>query len=498
MKNLLIFLLGFIIIFALFLNSSFAAIHYCKTDSLCTATFTSGISDLITAATQAAHYPSVEDSTCGFSMIYEGTINYRYRYNVYQYVYGVSAGKCGSSSPCWYVVSSNVGKAVSPSRLSIVSSLAGSLSELQSSHPSGCLMDCPDSDSDGVCDSCDLAPNDSTLGKTGYVKGYYEYDGKIVAGLTSYSPSNTTYDAIEIYENDVNIPGYVLGLGMPTYIDEQEFLSGGGKFIALKEPSKVFDMECATVTSEDQCSNVPCNVVPAGTSASDKLPESGKGESEVADTSQKADDSGLMDLDKTCAELRTKCASVCGGATNVQNFACSENTHMVCECLTDGSWELAEDWDEVGTPIDESEEDTETPSTSGEGETNSGGGGTTSVSGGDSDGDGDVDGDDNFSGSYNYVEGKVDFDSVGGHLSQFSSKFPFSLRSTISSIYSDFKGTGAAPVYSYSVYGKTVTIDLAAWNDISQMIRSFFALGITISTIVLLIYLYVGIDLRGK
>lgn len=351
----------------------------------------------------------------------------------------------------------------------------------------GCESSCNDSDSDGVCDQCDVAPNDSSMGKTGYVKGYYEYNGKMVAGLTSFSPENSTYDAIEIYEHDPEIPGYVLGLGMPTYINESEFLAGGGKFIALQTPEQTYEMSCPSVTSLDQCEQIECEIKPVGSSATNELPNNGKGETEVAETEQKAEDAGMLDLDKTCDQLRSKCASSCGGATNIQSFACSENEHMVCQCLSNGSWELAKDWSEVGKQITITE--TTTVPSYGTGEISSGGGATTSVSGS-SDG--------SLTGSYGYVEGNINYDTLSSHFSQFNSKFPFSLRSTLSSIYSDFKGTGAAPVYTYSVYGKTVTIDLAAWNDIAKMIRSFFALGITLSTIVLLIYLYVGIDLRGK
>jgi len=362
-----------------------------------------------------------------------------------------------------------------------------SQSQLDSLNVLKCEFDCSDSDSDGVCDQCDIAPDDSSMGKTGYVKGYYEYNGKMVAGLTSFSPENSTYDAIEIYEHDPEIPGYVLGLGMPTHINESEFLAGGGKFVALQTPEQTYEMSCPAVTSLDQCEQIECEIKPVGSSATNELPNNGKGETEVAETGQKAEDAGMLDLDKTCDDLRSKCASSCGGSTNIQSFACSENEHMVCQCLSNGSWELAKDWSEVGKQITITE--TTTVPSYGTGDSSSGGGSTTSVSGS-SDG--------SLTGSYGYVEGNINYDTLSSHFSQFNSRFPFSLRSTLGSIYSEFKGSGAAPVYTYSVYGKTVTIDLAAWNDIAKMIRSFFALGITLSTIVLLIYLYVGIDLRGK
>ena len=247
-------------------------------------------------------------------------------------------------------------------------------------------------------------------------------------------------------------------------------------------------MKCNAVASSDLCTKAICDITDGEPKIIDKLEDVEKnGENQAYPTEQKAADAPYLDLDKTCDELRSKCNSSCGAATNVKSFGCSENKHMVCECLNNGSWEVADNWDDLGTTINQSE--TTTNNYYGDGDSTTGGGAVTGVSG---------DGTGGFTGSYEYVEGSYNYDSFGSHYAKLATKFPFSLRTTIGSIYSDFKGSGSAPVYSYIIYGHSVAIDLSSFDDIAKMIRSIFALGITLSTIVMLIYLYVGIDLRGK
>jgi len=362
-------------------------------------------------------------------------------------------------------------------------------------YSSGCAtlpVNCADSDSDGLCDVCDDAPNDSTVGPTKYVRGYYELnDGTTVATIYSYSPTDKTNDLVTIdkkYNYPDKFPGLVYAVGMASYIDEKEFIKGGGRFAGLSKAEPVYTMKCNPVESLDQCSKAVCNITDGEPEILEKIEDvEANGEAQAYPTEQKAADAPYLDLDKTCDELRTKCNSSCGAATNVKSFGCSENKHMVCECLNNGTWEVADDWDELGVTIDQSE--TTTNNYYGEGDSTTGGGSVTGVS---------DDGTGGFTGSYEYVEGSYNYDSFGSHYSQLASKFPFSLRTTIGSIYFDFKGSGAAPVYYYTIYGHSVTIDLSSFDDIAKMIRSIFALGITLSTMIMLIYLYVGIDLRGK
>ena len=318
-------------------------------------------------------------------------------------------------------------------------------------------------------------------------------DGTPVAVYTSFSANSEKYDMLTIkheYNYPDKFPGLVYVVGSPSYIDEKAFHQGGGTIDYLAKPEPWRKYKCNAVESLDQCTKAVCNfdVETDAKKADDKLKEvADDGANNFSTTEQKAADAPYMDLDKNCDQLRSQCHKSCGAATNVKSFACSENKHMVCECLNDGKWEVAETWNDLGTTINQSE--TTTNNYYGDGDSTTGGGGVTGVSG---------DGTSGFTGSYEYVEGSYDYDSFGSHYAKLANKFPFSLRTTIGSIYSDFKGSGSAPVYSYNIYGHSVAIDLSSFDDIAKMIRSIFALGVTLSTILMLIYLYVGIDLRGK
>lgn len=365
----------------------------------------------------------------------------------------------------------------------------------------GCETECPDSDSDGLCDACDEDPNDSTVGGDLYLKGYYQYNGETVGTLVSYSPSSTSYDTTRVnkeYSGDITeVPGYVLGLGMPSHIITRDFIDGGGQFIGLIQPEKITTVSCAPVTDIAACNSGICNFAPANASAAEKYPE--VGESIKPTTEQKQENAPYLYPEKTCDEYRSLCTSSCGGTPMVQSFACSEGSsgsrHVNCKCVHDGYYELAPDWNSLGPQTESTTGEDDTGSgTVGTGTTTTGGGSATSAGGDqDIDGDGSVDGS-----SYEYAEGKVDYSPMGAAFGRLGGKFPFSLRHTISDLYSSFRSSGSAPSYTYSIYGRSLTISLSAWNDIAQMVRSLFALGIVLSTIIMLIYLYVGIDLRGK
>lgn len=493
MKNFLWFLLGFSSVFAFFINCYAAGCSYNDTCYYTQYTFQYDT----TASDYSSSVFDVENSqNCAPIFKQKGTnntIKYPAKYILLTHHEWDIVSFAWKTTGYRYI---KLQDSDYDSGISAIISRGGGTSSPFDIYPSGIQncgqYDCADSDNDGLCDVCDDAPNDSTVGPTKYVRGYYELnDGTTVATIYSYSPTDKTNDLVTIdkkYNYPDKFPGLVYAVGMASYIDEKEFIKGGGRFAGLSKAEPVYTMKCNAVESSDQCSKAVCNITDGEPEILEKLEDvEENGEAQAYPTEQKAADAPYLDLDKTCDELRTKCNSSCGAATNVKSFGCSENKHMVCECLNNGTWEVADDWDELGVTIDQSE--TTTNNYYGEGDSTTGGGSVTGVS---------DDGTGGFTGSYEYVEGSYNYDSFGSHYSQLASKFPFSLRTTIGSIYSDFKGSGAAPVYYYTIYGHSVTIDLSSFDDIAKMIRSIFALGITLSTMIMLIYLYVGIDLRGK
>ncbi|ADW17503.1 hypothetical protein Despr_1339 [Desulfobulbus propionicus DSM 2032] len=505
MKNFLWFLLGFVSVFALCLN--------CKADSVepgypgsCTQWFyiDGGVVESSTLKTNLVGDVrlTIGETEMSYSAV-TITSGYTWRkitlygmfWNGTRWAYSVIGGLMTVTPECFSTL-------LSQGIISVSSNVTASFFAAKP----GCTVDCLDSDSDGLCDVCDDNPYDSTVAGTKYLKGWYELsDGTVVAGIISYSAQNDNYDMISIYSAynyPEKFPGLVYSIGsFPSYIDEKSFFAAGGRVTYLATPDKLHTIKCNTVSSVDQCTDSVCEKDTSDSGDSEILTENttaDDAEQVFPTTEQKGEDVGLMDLDKTCDDLKSKCSSSCGSSALIKNFACSENKHMICECMSNGQWELASDFNEVNQTIDNSTTNNTTNNYYGDGDTSTGGGSSTSVSGSDTDGDGDVDNSDGWTGSYQYVEGKFDYEGIASHFSQFTTKFPFSLRSTFKDIYSDFKGSGSAPVYTYSIYGKNITIDLSSFDNIAQMVRSLFALGITISTIVLLIYLYVGVDLRGK
>jgi len=484
MKSLLWFFLGFIIVFAFFLNAAKAdwpgecqkIFYHIDHTAMASRATTSLSYNAETGVITEVDYPWLaQDAMVDFIIAqvhYFENGHWRWKSTVYPKLLHSNSASIMAS------ISANVIEDFDET--TILAAFAN------------CNQSCQDSDSDGLCDVCDDKPYDSTVGPTKYVRGYYELkDGTTVATIYSYSATDKTNDIVTIskkYNYPGKFPGLVYAVGMASYIDEKEFIKGGGRFAGLSKAEPVYTMKCNTVASSDLCTKAICDITDGEPKILDKLEDVVEnGENQAYPTEQKAADAPYLDLDKTCDELRSKCNSSCGAATNVKSFGCSENKHMMCECLNDGSWEVADNWDDLGTTINQSE--TTTNNYYGDGDSTTGGGGVTGVSG---------DGTGGFTGSYEYVEGSYNYDSFGSHYARLATKFPFSLRTTIGSIYSDFKGNGSAPVYTYIIYGRSVTIDLSSFDDIAKMVRSFFALGITLSTIVMLIYLYVGIDLRGK
>lgn len=485
MKNLLFFVLGFVVVASTVLYFSVA---HCAYNSDCALIYyeyrnsTVGNNYAHTSFTYDLSTPSI---TLGPQNVVSDAIGVNIRIAYFDSSTN-SWGTVTSANKVNIYVSSEFFSTSTVPRFSDIQSVAAKFGNKCPAY------DCSDSDSDGLCDVCDDAPNDSTVGPTKYVRGYYELnDGTTVATIYSYSPTDKTNDLVTIdkkYNYPDKFPGLVYAVGMASYIDEKEFIKGGGRFAGLSKAEPVYTMTCNPVESLDQCSKAVCDQTNPELKILEKIEDvEENGEAQDYPTEQKAADAPYLDLDKSCDELRTKCNSSCGAATNVKSFGCSENKHMVCECLNNGTWEVADDWDELGVTIDQSV--TTTNNYYGDGDSTTGGGSVTGVS---------DDGTGGFTGSYEYVEGSYNYDSFGSHYSNLASKFPFSLRTTIGSIYSDFKGSGAAPVYYYTIYGHSVTIDLSSFDDIAKMIRSIFALGITLSTMIMLIYLYVGIDLRGK
>lgn len=486
MKNFLFFLLGFVLSIALVCGTSHAAPQTFKYNGICYAW-------------------AVTPPACG----YDKNNRVTYTLNLNGTITGTAAGDGDYCYQTTYLLKIEDGSwSQSPANtfntsgppagvqalIDQAGTPYGTIAEITASLPKTCTSDCVDTDHDGLCDVCDDVPNDSTVGATKYIKGYLQTkNGDVVATYLSHSATSEKYDILAIdpqYNYPEKFPGLVYVIGMPSYIDEKAFQKGGGTIAYLAKPKAWRKYKCNAVESLDQCTKAVCSYDKenGATEADNKLKDTlDGGVKNLSTADQKAADAPYMDLDKNCDQLRSQCNKSCGAATNVKSFGCSENKHMVCECLNDGKWELAETWNDLGTTINQSE--TTTNNYYGDGDSTTGGGGVTGVSG---------DGTSGFTGSYEYVEGSYDYDSFGSHYAKLANKFPFSLRTTIGSIYSDFKGSGSAPVYSYNIYGHSVAIELSSFDDIAKMIRSIFALGVTLSTILMLIYLYVGIDLRGK
>ena len=366
--------------------------------------------------------------------------------------------------------------------------LSATASTLNAEHSSGCpATECPDSDSDGVCDACDAAPNDSTEGPDTYLHGYYTYGGKVVA--VQHGGSSNKDNGYYITVLDRTIPGAVIG--GTGGIDEETFIEAGGQYRALQTGQKVMTTSCPSPTSTSQC-------VPGGLDCIHDYPDAGKDESlgnfeEVQpdisdgdtmppDNEQIAQDDPYLDTpDRDCPSYSSLCANSCGGSPNVARFACTEfdggKKNVACECANQGGYWTSPDY---GTGFDDTSEgedgnpDANDIEEVGKGSGSSTIGGDTGTGGGpfDSDQDGDIDG-------YQQGERVINYGPLLNATSNIAGRFPFSIVSTLKDMGDSFVTQGQCPSFSLPVWNQTVQFDLCAFNGIASLIRNLFSFILT-------------------
>lgn len=343
-------------------------------------------------------------------------------------------------------------------------------------------IECPDSDSDGTCDACDVDPENSECGGDEYLKGYYQYNGQIVATISSCSASDDSYDIFRMNPgysgNKTEIPGYSVGLGMPSTILADDFIAGGGTFTGLIEPEKTTTSNCGSVSNVNECPG-SCQVEVANDDANEKVPEDS--EPEPASTEDKQDKAPYLNPDQPCDNHRARCANGCGSTAGVANFACSESTgHVLCECTPaagDGGYELAPDYGSIGDNEAEGEDPapdagdiednaSNTGSATIEGDSGAGGGGV------DSDQDGDIDG-------YEQGERSIDYGPLLQGTSLIASKFPFNLVTSLKEMAEQFMAPGQCPSFHLPIWNQTIDFDLCAFNGVASFIRTMLAFLLT-------------------
>lgn len=363
-----------------------------------------------------------------------------------------------------------------------LTTIAPGTSPEQSGHICQAQVDCPDSDSDGTCDACDVAPDDSECGGDEYLKGYYEYGGQIVATISSCSSSNDSYDIFRMNPgysgNKTEIPGYSLGLGMPSSIIADDFIAGGGTFTGLLEPVKTSTSNCGSVTNTNECPG-SCEVEVANDDANEKVPENS--EPEPASTEDKQDKAPYLNPDQPCEDHRARCANSCGSTAGVANYGCSESTgHVICECTPaagDGGYELAPDYGSIGNGGASGEdpapdagvienEGNNTGSSTIDGDTGAGGGSV------DSDNDGDIDG-------YEQGDRTINFAPLLTGTGAMAQKFPFNLVTSMKELGNQFLASPECPSFSLPVWNQTISFDLCAFNGVAAIVRNLLGFLLT-------------------
>ena len=379
------------------------------------------------------------------------------------------------------------------------------------------LPSCPDTDGDGLCDPCDQWPDDPSVGSDWYLKGYLKHNGKIVGTYGSPSKNKPDYDRLSIADEFAEPDGFP-GLGMfigagggtsgGFYVNQDIFHKAGGETVFLSEPALMFKTSCAPVDDFTQCNNAICQ--------NDKPPEVKK-EDYPLDNSEVPAEEPYIELDKPyykpipkpdpndppstdpCPEHRALCSNTCGGTRRVSNFACAgtnANSHVICSCDSTGGYEFSPSFNDIGDTTFSSS--TQTGSSTIDKYGSGSGKDYDPKSIGSVTDDLNQDGDPTND-SYSYEEGQVDFAPVQAAYGRLVGKFPFNLANSFVDVFRPFANAqGSTPTFTYEVVGHIVRFDLAPFNDFARFIRSMFALGLTLSTILALLYIYVGIDIKRK
>ena len=380
-----------------------------------------------------------------------------------------------------------------------------------------CVQKCPDIDGDGLCDPCDQWPDDPSVGPEWYLKGYLKYNGKIVGTYGSPSKNKPNYDRLSIADEFAEPDGFP-GLGMFVgagggtsggfYVDQDIFQKSGGETVFLSEPALMFKTSCAPIDDITQCNNAVCQ--------QDKPSEVDKDDYPL-NNSEIPTDEQYIELDKPyykpipkpssndpvstdpCPEHRALCTNTCGGTRRVSNFACAgtnANSHVICSCDSTGGYEFSPSFNDIGDTTFSSSTQTGSSTINKYG-SGSGKDYDPKSIGSETD---DLNQDsDSTNDSYAYKEGQVDFAPVQAAYGRLTGKFPFNLANSFVDVFRPFANAqGSTPTFSYSIAGHVVLFDLSPFNDFARFIRSMFALGLTLSTILALLYIYVGIDFRRK
>lgn len=361
------------------------------------------------------------------------------------------------------------------------------INSLLSSGVLSCQRDCPDSDSDGVCDACDAAPDDSTEGPDTYLHGYYTYGGKVVA--VQHGGSSNKDNGYYTTVLDRTVPGAVIG--GTGGIDEETFVGAGGQYRALQEGQKVMSTSCPKVTDTAQCT-------PGGIDCIHDYPDAGQDQAlgdfeevqpDIADgdtmppgPDDVAEDDPYLDTpERDCPSYSSLCANSCGGSPSVARFACTEfdggKKNVACECNDEGGFWTSPDY---GTGFDDSSEGEDgnpdaddienkghsTGSSTIDGDTGTGGQPT------DSDNDGDIDG-------YEQGERVVDFGPLMTGTGAMAQKFPFNLITSMKQLGDQFLASPECPSFSLPVWNQTITFDLCAFNGVAAIVRNLLGFLLT-------------------
>lgn len=473
MKNLLFFLLGFTLIIALLLNSAFAAYPGCQTKFVyieggctdaapCTTWYNviDGVSYDVQAGTitNGATLPFVSN---GYPTVGR-------RYGLYYLDAGVWQAKIYQTA----IQSFKQGSSLPGDKVTAMDNAT-----LTAKYGNSCMQNCPDSDNDGLCDACDEAPNDSKVGADVYLKGYYEYQGVVVASIISGSASNTSYDQIRFNNNRPisAFPGFVLGLNTPSSIDEKTFAQAGGKFVALATPDKIATKACAQVPQGQSCGSSVCSQTVVDASGNAKNPANAT--AQTPNTQQKMDDNNLLNTNRTRQERINDCANTCSSTGAVASFAESGGSYL-CSCKSGGSVALyankAAEGSLTGQPLD---------SLGNQLTSNAGASGTSSVTGHDvglgTGTDTNADGkDDSYTGTGAH---ELDFKPLVTAAGSFGDKFPFSVIGNIGSMCSYLVASPQAPVFHPSIFGHTFDVDLSPFDSVVSFLRTLMELALTVA-----------------
>lgn len=379
----------------------------------------------------------------------------------------------------WIVKASATGQVLDES------SLPGTLASTPPS--SGCPgTECPDTDSDGVCDACDSAPNDSTEGPDTYLHGFYTYNGRVVAVQHGGSANKDNGYYTTVF--DSSVPGAVIGGS--GGIDEDTFINAGGQYRSLQQGEKVMSTSCPEVTDSSSCSGeLDCihDYPDAGKNEAlgdfeEVQPEMSTGDTMPPGPDDIAQDDPFLDTpERDCPSYSALCSNSCGGSPSVARFACSEfdggKKNVACECTNDGGYWTSPDY---GTGFDESSEgedgnpDADDIENDGKGTGSSTIDGDTGAGGGsvDSDQDGDIDG-------YQQGERVINYGPLLNATSNIASRFPFSIVSTLKDMGDSFVSQGQCPSFSLPVWNQIIQFDLCAFNGVASLVRNLFSFILT-------------------